>query len=990
MAIDSNDIRLLTQAITQAIRQSGGPQHHERWNPVSSRVNGEGSPEERANSIKSSKYLEDNNKLTKELNRLLASNQRSTSDLSRFTEVHRKTLDKAINSYKNIDDSTKELTKQLTKQLSSQDATTQTISKLAGGIKKLEDVLAFSDLGKQMSALSKSIDANSDSSAEEVVEAVGKLEQTIKRNGGNGVQDISADLKKFTDEIARIAQITRSATAADVANGGATHTGQQIRDAAEINRQTAALRASNQYRAAQEQLRDLALAAQTRGIEANIAVTRRSSGMLATSNSRLAAWTARVASSAFVLDQLAAAGKQLYTTLKTAGGTGTDKSLLGVIKRDLSSFANGVSPDVIQETQVKGARTRASLGKDNFDKSVLDGISNLVGITYDRNEAAKMQEQLLSNLSRSGIGADQTKLTAASNGLRESFLKLQVMTGMTGEQMAALTTEIAADTSFRQGLMTLNEKERAATVAGITKMFEENAQRNISVEQTKSMIKAQQALSDATSPKTRIKNAAKLKALGGAYGMDMTDASELVLASGNQELMKKRLMSRGLSAEQADAKVKNAQLSREAFGTRVEKDLSDNGAVGLTAEALLNQTGTKDWALSAGQTLNEAGKLQKEAADKMMAAAIKMGEVNVGTNVIDGITNSLGTMTGKIIAAALAAGALYLFRSKLPGIVGPALGGLLQRVAPRISNRLGITGTVANGMTGVAPAAVAAAGTAGVVGQAGGAAANAAGGAARITPVAGAVGTVGPIGGAAANAASAGGGAFSRLAKGLGKIAAPLAVASALFEGGDALMNAKGAEAKGAGVGKAIGAGAGGWYGAGAGATAGGLTGAAIGSVVPIIGTAIGGIAGTIIGGGLGALGGGWAGGGIGGWLGGKAGGMFGQSSSPAHPAITPAVNTAVREEAKKAEDQKAAADKAQKKDAPAKEDPNVTLQKSLVEMNTTLGLILDALNTQTEEMATDTDKHLAMQQRMHRAMKSRGFAGTTPADGTVSAYKAA
>lgn len=997
MALDPNDLKALTAALLAAIRQSGG-NGQERWNSTNSRVRDDTeSPEIRAQAIRQSKNLEKSTKMSEELADMLQHNTKSLNDLRRFTDVNSKVLVKALNSYEDINKSTEQLTKQLKTQLEGQDNNTQIIKKLAGKLDKLEDTLAFSDLSKHMSELSKSLDSNSTATSQEIAHALENLETTIKRNGGNGVQDISADLKKFTDELAHIADnTTRAATQQDKNLGHARNVGDQIRDSAEIEKQTNALRQSNKHRVAQELLRDVSLETQTKGIQASIITTKKSTGYQAEASKRLTEWTTKVGTAAFVLDQLALAGTRLYQSLKTAGATGTEKGGWAVMGRDTRAFLNGVDPNVLQETQVKGARTRASMGKGAFDDSIIGGISHFKGITFDRGDAARLQEATLSNISRSGVGADQAKLTTASKGLYESFAKLQALTGMTGEQMSALNTEIASDTNFRQGLMNLNQQERAATVAGITEMFQENALRNISVEQTKKMIQTQLAFSDATSPKTRMKNAAKLRALGGALGIDASNASDLVLASGNTGLMKKQIMARDhITGEEADRRVKLAQNEKEQLGTKVEQGLSQNNGYGLAIEGMTNATGTKDLLLAAGQSLNEAGKMQKDAADKMMDAAVKMASINPIVDVTDFIKGSLTTIVAALVTATIA-GLLYKFGGKGALTAGLNIGkNLLSKVMPNaaatemaviqpaagaLSNVGGRYGAAANGAArtgtivgqaanGGLPASItrvsSGVGIEGVAGRAFGEAAN--GAAAPASSAIGAAAKAGwlsRIGGFAGKALGIGGGALA----GIGAWNDASDINDQRKAG---QISDKDANVQGGGV-------VGGLAGGGAGA----LIGAGIGQVlipIPVVGAAIGGVIGGAIGGwggekaGSGAVSAGYS------MFGGKPTAM-GMPNSPVSPTMAQAVNT-----------QQQVAQQAQ--DAlkiPAKDDPQLMFNKSLTEMNTTLGQILTALNSQTESMTGDNEKLIAMQSKVQKAIKSKGFAGSAPVDGGGNTYAAA
>jgi phage tail tape-measure protein len=197
--------------------------------------------------------------------------------------------------------------------------------------------------------------------------------------------------------------------------------------------------------------------------------------------------------------------------------------------------------------------------------------------------------------------------------------------------------------------------------------------------------------------------------------------------------------------------------------------------------------------------------------------------------------------------------------------------------------------------------------------------------------------------------------ALSSVGKVLGKVAAPLAVG---LTGMSIYQHATDETASRAEKKAAISGDVGGL----GGMFAGGAAGAAIGSVVPVVGTIIGGL----VGGALGA------------WGGAEIGTALGTDTTPTPPTTNGVgVNTASDPLSTTQTDASgkpiAGATTADGKAVP---DSAAMLAQALNQVNTTLGNILEAINTTSTGMADNSSATLEIQKRIQRFLKSGSISG--------------
>jgi phage tail tape-measure protein len=166
--------------------------------------------------------------------------------------------------------------------------------------------------------------------------------------------------------------------------------------------------------------------------------------------------------------------------------------------------------------------------------------------------------------------------------------------------------------------------------------------------------------------------------------------------------------------------------------------------------------------------------------------------------------------------------------------------------------------------------------------------------------------------------------------------------------------------------------------GAAGGAWAGAATGAAIGSVVPVLGTGVGGVIGGVIGG----IAGGWGGGKVGGIAGeavGKGVNATIDYVSPTQPSVdgqsvTPNLDITKSTTATDNSVISNQSNTTQMGNVAVAPDDKSILNKSVNDMLQILTNIFNLLQAQAEELNGSSEKQIALQERLHRALKNSGI----------------
>jgi hypothetical protein len=1007
--ITQSTIQELAAAIATAINQSGGNSGRS-YNPISNQASKQADPGERVAQIRSYKTAQDAARLTRELVAIQNSNNRSMHDLQRMLEFNRKTLSRAIDKYDNFTDAQDALVMELKNQLS---GASSDVKALAGNIEKLEDVFAFSDAAKAATDLANAIKSSTESgqNVEEVITSLDALKKALPN--GKTLADVDGSL----DSLDKRLQAFLTAQNGKLIDGKYKfhdNAGNE-RTANEQARINKALLAFVRTGAVAQKANK---AAEELSVRSNATVTQSSSRVLQKFNtvvheaeSRVRDFAVRAGSAAFVLDKLADAAKHLYATVKQAAATGTQRSFSEIIGREFRSVVNGVSVEAVNKAQTDHARQRRAGGTENYDQAMYDGKSDFFRLTGDLDEALTQAANTMDIIGTTGASLKVARV--ATKNLTETFNELTMLTGMTVGEINAMNKEMTDNYTFRQSLNGLDEKSRAESVRNLDLMMKENVLRGISIQQSKDMQKAQQDMANPWSPRARLKNAALMRVLGGAQGINTESAAQFI-QSGGPDKYKKKLMDQGMSAQAADAEVERARQQFRNVGTANSEKLGRNDADSFMTEALGQKMGPlaslfdgrHDEASAKPQAVvGKAAEEFKEGSKDFLAGvalftggwAANFAKSVVGTILI-GLTGGLAanlllkkfggvSLVGAI--PALAGG----IKAALPGLlgglknlvnptttiqtiksIGPAvMGGITSLVAAAKAGRMAGAPAVPGGPrvpgvptpAGVPPIAGVPPGPAPITARPGTKAERRAikraeRRAAEAAARAGAAGVPGPSGVPGAPAAVPSG----RLAKvgnflkgGLGLSILGLGADLA----GDSLQQ-NGYEKTGA-ASKVLGS-----------AASGAGMGAMLGSFVPVIGTGIGAAVGGTIGAGMGLYN--------------NFGSLTGSAptvQNPGQPTVSrPGVNTA--SDASTASSAEAMKKDSLKPNQDTAEDRIIKssnlLANSVKEMNTTLGSILGILKDSKELFADKHDISIEMQKRLQRLAKNNsGILGDpTPA----------
>ena len=1006
-AFSKEDLALLAQTITTALQRSGGS----RYNPISNETHkSEDSPAARADAIRAYKNSQDHNKILKDLEEIQRETNKTMESLDRAVEYNSKTLTKAINEYEDIATGQKELVKAWRNQINKgDDSTSRSIKALIGNIDNLEDVLRASDSAKVTADLlkaMKSLEAGNNS-IDDYLHQINHLNAQLSRNGKT-LKDVDPNLAAIHEDIKQLA----IQAGAHYDNKNQTIDASELTD--DMKKFMSGIASHNmKSKAGQEAMQNthkISLQTATDAINAHAGATTKLTGLYHTSRTKLMGWAAGVTSATFAINELAKVAAYAYQSLLTAANTGTQRSVMEVFGNNVKAISNGIDPKVLQEIQAKNAGTRATYGKDKFDDSVVASKAFL-SVTGDRGEASKIKAEMLSMMQ--GIGIESKDAATATGSLAKSMGKLQYLTGMTGEQLAQMTSDMANDKDFKQSMIGLNSQERKQAIENIQLMMQENRVRGLTIDQSKELFKAQQDLRFGGSRKKQLHAAAQMEMVGHVMGVKTDILAGAERVGGIDQYIK----SKGYTGDQAKAVREQYNQQQIDFSTKAnELKNSQNNGVALMMDGLeehtqplnpLYNTPIDAQTVKANAIIGDAAKEYKEGAEISLGAAKMMMAANAISTLSNGplggfAAGALGSIItllpwGKIFGkvaggvGSVASGSAGKLVTSYGGmawntareVAGNAIGGKFDGIKNAFKSSANIAETAGSVVS--KPSIIeristftksTVPGATNTAKSYGGAAWN----------------TIKDVGGMGINAAKEAGGPkiASVIEKGSGalgwiaKKAPIITTALAALDVGSVLMDntktkAEKVEGVGASIGTSVGA-AGGAYG---GTIAGAATGAMIGSIVPIIGTAIGGV----VGGAIGGLGGGYIGGELGGWGGSKIGKSINavtQYSTPNQPAVT-------RDSIKQDAALKAGIVDLQNPSTPngsqrdfnnmspksgdiAAPDPISSLNKSIDGMVVVLTNIYTLLQTQSEEINGSSEKQLAMQDKLHRALKYGGI----------------
>jgi hypothetical protein len=359
-----------------------------------------------------------------------------------------------------------------------------------------------------------------------------------------------------------------------------------------------------------------------------------------------------------------------FMTGATALYTDMQEALkVGASYDPLSALSMGVTPkDLIElQTQFKQTALASSTGVAGFTASVSQLQDELFARTGNLRDAAFVAANMY-DLSQS-IGVQAKNISDQTvPAMVTAFKQMQDQVGMTGDEFVKMNRGMLADGEIRETLMRLNEDQRESYMLGLNQQAQTLMQLGYTADEAESLVK-RIAKVGTTDPKERIKQAAKLQAMAGAYGMGDEGArmAEIVRkgtrASGD-ELAELTLLTRELS--NVNKQQMGQDLRSELIGSNLLKQSGMEGLLTDTNATMQQGKASNQIAFEASQrnALNTAGwQVDMLEATNHMSAGLQNAVTLLGGAFLltvgkSAVTKLLSSVAGKGLATELKGRAL--------------------------------------------------------------------------------------------------------------------------------------------------------------------------------------------------------------------------------------------------------------------------------------------------------------------------------------------
>ena len=399
-------------------------------------------------------------------------------------------------------------------------------------------------------------------------------------------------------------------------------------------------------------------------------------------------------------------GKQLVAQYKATSGSVEDASgTFGIFGSLLSqqneALKRGVSGEDLQKISAASRQTINAMGGTDAAFKQLDPIIDKFRImTLSNVEALKLATQSTEYFTKSGVKPTTDDLEL----YRKSLFGLTNQTGMSTQQASEYFKSMAEDADTVTLLRKARAGERDGILASQRAMMQNAIAVGMSSTQAKEATKMLQSMA-AAKPIDRLKQAAKIRAFGGAMGIAGSEEAAQGVAAGSRatDQQKQAIMDFHQSATNAMDQSASQGMAAEIFATSLaskldlEKYLGDNSPFSTSlGDALKPLTNTVEKYVDA--TTVTQGKI---AGDATLAAGI-VTQIATGNTYLGLIAAGVGVIAARLIGGKLMDAAFDKLGSKIGGKTGDTISKFLgtgESVAGKATGKLGEkVGTLADAM----------------------------------------------------------------------------------------------------------------------------------------------------------------------------------------------------------------------------------------------------------------------------------------------------
>lgn len=370
--------------------------------------------------------------------------------------------------------------------------------------------------------------------------------------------------------------------------------------------------------------------------------------------------------------------RQLAKQYQASGGVieGSSNALANMWNLQVEGLKRGISGEELINAANANRRVVNALGGTEQAFKTLDpAIQNLRAQGISARDALELAGAQASNFAEYGVKPTQASMLAYNKEL----IDMRKYTGLTATQMHDMFNRVAEDEESRTLLKAAREDEREAILASQRALMKQAVAAGMSATQAEQAAKMLNKMT-AAKPLDRLKQAAKIRALGGAMGIAGADEAAQAVIAGKRATAEQRQMLQEFSIAATNAMDVAAQsgLGTEIFAsTLLEKlDLEAHFGPQSHFSTTLGDTVKPLQAAIDQQTDHTSGILGQAAATTTLLAGI------AGV-ILPGIGSTIMTAAGVIVAAiASKAGAELL--GKMGGVTGTG-GGITSKAGKALS-----------------------------------------------------------------------------------------------------------------------------------------------------------------------------------------------------------------------------------------------------------------------------------------------------------------
>lgn len=402
----------------------------------------------------------------------------------------------------------------------------------------------------------------------------------------------------------------------------------------------------------------------------------------------MATVTAAFTSTAGALALITSGLKGLYSQFMQLGSAGLGGAIIDLNKLGFSAL---LSATALGDLVTANKQLMGQAGLAGFTKMLTSNAKELREHGLSSEEAAKANAAFAQTVGAAGVSLNDPKFSQALSDQKDAFIKLRAVTGVTAEQFAALTQDLMNTHDMQVSMARMTAAERVTKLRGINAEMQRLTMMGVSLEQSKKIIAANEALLGQT-VKNRLEQAAKFQQAASIAGKGAEGAeAAMIMRKGRRATEEEKAR---LSDINASVRGSLDQMAGQGgLGTENMIDAIDEGLGGPS----------KDLA-DATRDMRRAVEEMKGTSSKQLADSIGLGKSELGGSIraiMDGIGVFFGNPLIQLAGGILGLLSVAWLSSKQLGKITVAVNDLVKPVVDTVTAAKDQTQQVTKASSGV-------------------------------------------------------------------------------------------------------------------------------------------------------------------------------------------------------------------------------------------------------------------------------------------------